>query len=59
MMMNMKKSEVIKTQAEATVQCHFHYILLAYAALSSAQKQEEGTKALHIDDVILSGTITL
>lgn len=28
MMMNVRKSEVVKTQSEATVQCHFHHIVL-------------------------------
>lgn len=58
-MMKMRKSEVIKTQPEVTVQCHFHHSLLVQAAHNSFQNQEEGKMTLHMDDVILSGKITL
>lgn len=58
MVVNMRKREVIQTQSEATVQCHFHHILFVQEAHNSAQNQE-GTKTLHTDDVILSGKITL
>ena len=57
-MKNMNKSEAIKIQAEATLSVTSPIILLAQTAVNPAHNQEEGTKAFHSDDVILSGKVT-
>lgn len=58
MMMNVRKSEVIKTQLEASVQCRLHHIVLIQEDHNSSRIKRRGSKTLHIDDVILSGKIT-
>ena len=44
MMMNVRKSEVIKTQSEATVQCHFYHIVLIQEDHNPARVKRRGQR---------------